>query len=160
MVTREDLKQIIMLTDLTDPMLDRLATIIDVLHFGEREVIFRANDPCDRFYMVRSGAVLLEQKITDEVTAFVGQINPGFSFGWSMMIDDSTYTVDAVSQEPSEVYSFNRDQILRLFELDSEMALRMYKRVLVIMKKRLAYRTQQFQKAIINHPDLQELFRR
>ena len=158
MVTREDLKQIVMLTYLTDPMLDNLAQIIDILKFDRDEILFRENDSAERFYMMRSGNVLLEQRISDKVTACIGSIKPGFSFGWSAMVENGLYTVDAVCVEPSEIYSFKRDRIQRLFERDPEMGLRMYQRLVVIIKKRLDYRTGQFRKAIENHPDMQNLF--
>ena len=158
MVTREDLKQIVMLTYLTDPMLDNLAQIIDILKFDRDEILFRENDPAERFYMMRSGNVLLEQRISDKVTACIGSIKPGFSFGWSAMVENGLYTVDAVCLEPSEIYSFKRNRIQKLFEQDPEMGLRMYQRLVVIIKKRLDYRTGQFRKAIENHPDMQNLF--
>ena len=158
MVTIEDLKQIVMLTYLTDSMLDNLAQIIDILKFDRDEILFRENDSADRFYMMRSGNVLLEQRISDKVTACIGSIKPGFSFGWSAMVEDGLYTVDAVCVEPSEIYSFKRDKIQKLFVQDPEMGLRMYQRLLVIIKKRLDYRTRQFRQAIKNHPDMQNLF--
>jgi CRP-like cAMP-binding protein len=116
MVTKEDLKQIVILTYLTDPMLDNLTQII------------------------------------------VGSIKPGFSFGWSAMIEDSFYTSDAICVEPSEIYSFKRVRIQKLFVQDPEMGLRMYQRLLVIIKKRHDHRTDQFRQAIMNHPDMQNLF--
>ncbi|MBW2435915.1 MAG: cyclic nucleotide-binding domain-containing protein [Deltaproteobacteria bacterium] len=159
MVTREDLKQIVMLTYLTDPMLDNLAQIVDILKFDRDEILFRENEPAERFYMMVSGNVLLEQRISEKVTACIGSIKHGFSFGWSAMVEDGRYTVDAVCVEPSEIYSFKRDKIQRLIMQDSEMGLRIYQRLLVIIKKRLDYRTEQFRQAIKNHPDLQNLFR-
>ena len=159
MVTREDLKQIVMLTYLTDPMLDNLAQIIDILKFDRDEILFRENEPAERFYMMVSGNVLLEQRISENVTACIGSIKPGFSFGWSAMVEDGRYTVDAVCVEPAEIYSFKRDKIQRLIMQDSEMGLRIYQRLLVIIKKRLDYRTEQFRQAIKNHPELQNLFR-
>ena len=158
MVTREDLKQIVILTYLTDPMLDNLAQIIDIMKFDRDEILFRENEPAERFYMMVSGNVLLEQRISEKVTACIGSIKPGFSFGWSAMVEDGRYTVDAVCVEPSEIYSFKRDKIQRLIMQDSEMGLRIYQRLLVIIKKRLDYRTEQFRQAIKNHPELQNLF--
>lgn len=158
MITKEDLKQIVMLTYLTDPMLDNLAQIIDFLKFDRDEILFRENDPAERFYMMKSGNVLLEQRISDTVTACIGSIKPGFSFGWSAMIEDGRYTVDAVCVESSEIYSFKRDKIQKLIMKDPEMGLRIYQRLLVIIKKRLDYRTGQFRRAIENHPDMQNLF--
>jgi CRP-like cAMP-binding protein len=158
MVTKEDLKQIVMLTFLTDSMLDNLAQIIDVLKFDSNEIIFREEQHAERFYMLKTGNILMEQPISEEVTACVGSIKPGFSFGWSAMIEDGVYTLRAVCVEPSEVFSFKREKILKLFENDPEMGYRMYQRLLVIIKKRLDYRTEQFRQAIMNHPDMQNLF--
>ena len=158
MTTKEDLKQIVMLTYLTDPMLDNLAQIVDLLKFDRDEILFHENESAERFYMMKSGNVLLEQRISDQVTACIGSIKPGFSFGWSAMVEDGLYTVDAICVEPSEIYSFKRDKIQKLFMNDPEMGLRMYQRLVVIIKKRLDYRTGQFRQAIKNHPDMQNLF--
>jgi CRP-like cAMP-binding protein len=149
MVTKEDLKQIVMLTYLTDSMLDQLAHIIDILKFDKDEILFRENEPAERFYMLKSGNVLLEQRISGEVTAIIGSIKPGYSFGWSSMIAGSLYTSDAVCVEPSEIYSFKQSP---------EMGFRFYQRLLVIIKKRLDYRMEQFRQAIMNHPDMHSLF--
>ena len=159
MLTKEDLKQIRMLAHLTDPMLDRLAQIIDVLKLDKDEILIKEGEPAERFYMLRSGNVLLEQRISDKVTACVGSVKPGFSFGWSTMVDNGVYTSDAVCVEPSEIYSFKRDKINTLFEQDPEMGFRMYQRLLEMIKKRLDYRTRQFRQAIKDHPDMQNLFR-
>ena len=159
MVAREDLKRIVMLTYLTDPMLDNLAQIVDVLKFDTDEIIFREKERSERFYMLKSGQVLLEQRISDHVTVCVAAIKPGFSFGWSAMIENERYTVDAICKEPSEVFSFKSEKIRKLFEHDPEMGLRMYQRLLVIVKKRLDIRTEQFRQAIMKHPAIQSLFR-
>ena len=39
------------------------------------------------------------------------------------------------------------------------MGMRMHQRLLVIIKKRLDVRTEQFRQAIMNHPDMQSLFK-
>ena len=158
-LTKEDLKHIVMIEHLTDEMQDRLSQIIDVLKFDKDEILFREGEPAERFYMLRSGNILLEQRISDKVTACVGSVKPGFSFGWSAMVDNGVYTTEAVAIEPSEIYSFKRDKINNLFEQDPEMGFRMYQRLLEIIKKRLDYRTGQFQQAIKDHPDMQNLFR-
>ena len=159
MITRDDLKQIVMLTYLTDPMLDNLARIVDFLKFEKNDIIFQAKEPSTRFYMLKSGLVLLEQRISDQVTAYVASIKPGYSFGWSAMIENEVYTVDAVCEEPSEVFSFKPEKIQKLFQQDPEMGLRMYRRLVVIIKKRLDIHREQVKQAIKNHPDMQSLFK-
>jgi CRP-like cAMP-binding protein len=158
MVTKEDLKQIVMLRYLSDPMLEKLAGIVDLLRFDTDEIVFKQNERAKRFHMLVKGSILLEQTVSDNVTACVGAIKPGYSFGWSAMIEDALYTTDAVCVEPSEVFSFKREKIMTLFEADPEMGYVMHQRLLVIIKKRYDYRTEQFRQAIMNHPDMQELF--
>lgn len=158
MITREDLKQIVMLTYLTDPMLDSLAHIVDFLKFNKDEIIFREKEPSTRFYMLKAGQVLLEQRISDQVTACVAAIKPGYSFGWSAMMEGEAYTVDAVCEESSEVFSFTSEKFRALIQQDPEIGLRIHQRLLVIIKKRLDIRTEQFRKAIMHHPDMRSLF--
>jgi CRP-like cAMP-binding protein len=155
---QEDLNQIVMLTYLSEPMRENLARIIDILQCDKGEVIFREGEAADRFYMLRQGSILLEQRISENVTACVGSIKPGYSFGWSAMVEDGLYTTDAVCVELSEVLSFKRDKICKLFRSDPEMGFRFYQRLLIIIKKRLDYRTEQFRRAIMHHPDMQQLF--
>jgi CRP-like cAMP-binding protein len=140
-------------------MRDRLSQIIDELKFDKDEIIFKEGEPAERLYMLRSGSVLLEQRVSDKVTACVGSVKPGFSFGWSAMVDNGVYTNEAVCVEPSVIYSFKREKINKLFEQDPEMGFRLYQRLLELIKTRLDYRTEQFRQAIKNHPDMQNLFR-
>jgi CRP-like cAMP-binding protein len=157
-LSKEDLNEIVMIAHLTDDMRERLAQITDVLNFDKDEILFREGEPADRFYMLRAGNVLLEQRISDKVTACVGSVKPGFSFGWSAMVDNGVYTTEAVCIEPSEIYSFKREKINNLFEQDPKMGFLLYQRLLEIIKKRLDYRTGQFRQAIEDHPDMQNLF--
>jgi CRP/FNR family cyclic AMP-dependent transcriptional regulator len=157
-VTAEDLKEIVIMTHLEEDMLNRLGAITDMMTFNDQEVIFKQGDVSDRFYMVKRGKVLLEQKMTDLVTVSVGSIKPGYSFGWSTMIEAGYYTTDAVCAEPCEVYSMRGNRLRAMCEQDSAMGFRLCQRLLVLLKKRYDHRTGQFLKVIQHHPDMQELF--
>ena len=158
MLTISDLKSIVILRHLTDEMLEAMLPIIDFLKFDNEELIFKQGEPAERFYMLKRGKVLLEQRIADKVTVFVGSIEPGFSFGWSAMLGEGNYSADAVSVEPCEVFSFKREKIHALIERDHALGLCLYKRLLVVLKKRYDHRTEQFRQAIMNHPDILALF--
>jgi len=158
MATTEDLKKMVIMTHLKDDMLDRLITITDVLTFNDQEIIFRQGDIADRFYMVKRGKVLLEQKMTDKITVSVGSVKPGFAFGWSTMIEEGYYTTNAVCAEPSEILSMRGNKIRILCEKDPYMGFLVTQRLLVILKKRYDHRTEQFIKVIKHHPDMKDLF--
>lgn len=157
MVSKEDLKQIVILGYLTDEMLDKLIPITDLLLFDENEFIFRQGGTADRFYMLKLGKVLLELKISGDITVFISSIKPGYAFGWSSMLDDEVYTVDALCSEPCEILSFRADKIKLLFEKDHSLGYIMSQRLLRIIKKRYDIRTEQFIKTITHHPDIARL---
>ena len=157
MISGKDLKQIVMLGYLTDEMIDKLVPITDLLRFEENEYIFRQGDKADRFYMLKKGKVLLELKINANITVFISSIKAGYSFGWSSMLDDENYTVDALCSEPCEILSFRADKVKRLFEEDHSLGYIMSQRLLRIIKKRYDIRTEQFVKTITHHPDMARL---
>ena len=158
MVTTEDLKQMVIMAYLNDDMLDRLISITDVLTFNEKETVFRQGEIADRFYMVKRGKVLLEQKLTSKITVSVGSVKPGFSFGWSTMIEEGYYTANAVCAEPSEILSIIGNRIRTICQKHPDMGVLLNQRLLVVLKKRYDSRTEQFIKVIKHHPDLKDLF--
>ena len=158
MVTTEDLKKIVIMTHLKDDMLDRIISITDFLKFEDQETVFRQGDIANRFYMVKRGKVLLEQRIAEKVTVSVGSIKPGFAFGWSTMIEEGYYTTDAVCAEPCEIFSMRGNKLRALCEKDPYMGYLLSLRLLVILKKRYDHRTDQFIKVVKHDPDMKDLF--
>jgi CRP-like cAMP-binding protein len=154
MVTREDLKKLVVLGHLNDTMLDQLIPITDVLMFNAEETIFSQGDPADRFYMVMQGTVLLEQHISETITVSMSAIKPGFSFGWSAMLDEGLFTTDAFCEEDSRLLSFRAVRIKELIKGDPVLGIIFYQGLLSIIKKRYDIRTEQFIKVIQNHPDI------
>jgi CRP-like cAMP-binding protein len=157
-ITTNDLKEMVIMTHLKEEMLENLIKITDFLTFNEKEFIFRQGDIADRFYMVKRGKVLLEQTMTEKITVSVGSIKPGFAFGWSTMIEEGNYTTNAVCAEPCDILSIRGEKLRDLCARDSETGFLLSQRLLVILKKRYDYRTEQFIKVIKHHPDMKDLF--
>ena len=157
MIAREDLKQIVMMGYLTDGMLDKVISITDLQHFDKREMIFRQGEKAQRFYMLKEGKVILEQKITDKIAVSVSAIKTGYSFGLSAMLNGEVYNLDAVCAEPCKVFSFREDKIKALFEEDHSLGYIMSQRLLHVMKKRYDIRTEQFLKTLRHHPEISSL---
>lgn len=154
MIAREDLKQIIMLGNLTDKMLDKIIPITELLHFDKRELIFRQGEKARRFYMVKEGKVILEQRITDKIAVSVSAVKPGNSFGWSAMLDGEEYSMDAVCAEPCKIFSFQDQKIKALCDEDHSLGFKMSQQLLQIIKRRYDIRTEQFIKTLRHHPEI------
>ena len=157
MIAKDDLKQITMIGDFTDKMLDKLIPITDLLLFDKEEYIFRQGEKAKRLYMLKQGKVLLELEVTDNITVSVSAIKQGMAFGWSAILDEQTYTVNALCSEPCEVFSIREEKLKALFEVDHSMGYIMSQRLLVILKKRYDIRTEQFIKTLTHHPDIANL---
>jgi CRP-like cAMP-binding protein len=157
MISREDLKQIVMLRYLTDGMLDKLTPVSELLQFEEKEYIFRQGDKAVRLYFVVHGKVVLEQRVSANVTISLSGVRPGYSFGWSAMLDEDFYTSDAICAEQSRLISFRADKLKALFDQDHSLGYIMSQRLLRVIKKRYEIRTEQFVKAIRHHPDIGSL---
>lgn len=157
MITRATLKDIVMLGYLNDEMLDQLIPITEMLQFDEQEFVFHQGKDADRFYFVQRGKVLLEQRISPTISITLSAINPGYSFGWSAMLDNGTYTIDALCAEPCQLISFRADKLKSLFDKNHSLGYIMSQRLLRVIQKRFEIRTEQFVKAIQHHPDLGKL---
>ncbi len=111
MIDAQTLKQFIMLGYLTDDMLNRLIPITKEHFFEENEVIFKQDEKADRLYFVKTGKVLLEYRIADKITVTMSAVRPGFSFGWSAMLDDEPYSTDAICNERCEILSIKASDL-------------------------------------------------
>ncbi len=157
MISREDLKQMVMLAYLSDEMLDQLIPITEMNQFAAQEYIFRQGDLADRFYFLVRGKVLLEQRISPEIAVSLSAVKPGFSFGWSALLDNEIYTMDALCAEPSQMLSFRAEKLKSLFKTNHSLGYIVYQRLLGVLKKRYETLTEQFVKAIRHHPDIGSL---
>jgi CRP-like cAMP-binding protein len=157
MISKEELKQIVMMRYLTDEMLDLLIPLIKMRQFDEGEIIFKEGEPAEYFYFLLQGKVLLEQRIAPKVTVSLSAIKPGHAFGWSAMLEGDNYTTDAICAEPSRIFSMPAAKLKALFENNPSLGYIMNQRLLHVIKKRYDSRTEQFIKAIRHHPDMSSL---
>ena len=157
MVSREDLKSILVLRYLSGEMLDKITPIVDILHFDEREVIFREGDKAIRFYLLKRGKIVLEKRMSDKLSFSAGSVKPGYSFGWSAMLEEGNYTLDAIATEPCEVYSIKGEKIKKLLNGDHTMGYILNQGLLRVLKRRLDQRTEQFIRVLTQHPDIKSL---
>ena len=157
MVSRGDVRDIVILNYLTDEMIKRLLPEIELFRAGEGEIIFRCGDPADMFYMLKRGKILLEQRISEKVTISMGTVKPGFAFGWSALLGDRHFTVDTVCGEPCEVLMIRARTLFNMMEEDHSMGYRLMHRLLHMVRKRLDNRTELFLKLMVDHPDIYPL---
>ena len=158
MLSYDDVRDIIILSHLSDAMLDTIIPSLDILQYEEDDIIFQEGDPADRLFFLKRGKVLLEKRISDKISFSIGAVKPGYSFGWSSVLGAGMgYTTLTLCAEPCQVYSVRSDKIRNFLEKDHEMASIFYQRLLWVVKNRLDHRTSQFVTVLRNHPDIESL---
>jgi CRP/FNR family transcriptional regulator, cyclic AMP receptor protein len=156
MIPKEDLQKIIIMETLTDDMLEKIAPAIQLVQVGDQETIFEEGEKADRFYMLKSGKILLEKQISSNVTVSLGAIKPGYSFGWSAIFGEP-YSFLAVSAEESEIFTIESDTIVSVLESDHSMGFLVMGSLTRMMKNRMTRIEEQFLRAIREHPDIESL---
>ena len=157
MVPSEELKQIVILSYLNNDMISKLQPVIEMITIDGGETVFKEGSLADRFYMLKRGKILLEQTLSDTVTVSLGSVKPGYSFGWSAMLESETYSSNAVCSETSEIFVARAKQLKNLLDNDPAMGYLFFQSLLRIIKKRHDQRTEQFIRVISNHPDIKGL---
>jgi len=156
MIPKEDLQKIIIMETLTDNMLEKIAPAIQLVQVGDQETIFEEGKKADRFYMLKSGKILLEKQISSNVTVSLGAIKPGYSFGWSAIFGEP-YSSLAVSAEESEIFTIEADTIVSVLESDHSMGFLVMGSLTRMMKNRMTRIEERFLRAIREHPDIDSL---
>jgi len=157
MVTLDDLKKINLLQNLTDEELEKILPITKHHEFKAEDVLFNEGDKAGTLYMLKRGKILLEVDISEIISISLGSVKPGFSFGWSALISDSTYTSGAICSEPCEVLTVPGKEFQDLLNQDHTVGYHIMTGLAQIISSRLARRTDQFLKVMAKHPDIQKL---
>jgi CRP-like cAMP-binding protein len=156
-VSKDDLKSILVLRRLNDEMLNKLLPIIDILHFEKEELILKEGHKGTYFYMLKQGKVILEKKISDSISFSAGSIKAGYSFGWSAVLEEGHYTLAAIASERCQVYAIKGEKIKKLLNDDHSMGFAFTQRFLHLIKSRLDRRTEQLIRLLTQHPDIKSL---
>ena len=78
-------KAIKLLTALPQTQRERLMELAQEVSFAEDSRIFEAGGTADRFWVIRSGAVSLDQRVTPQQRVTVGTLGAGDLLGWSWL---------------------------------------------------------------------------
>ena len=153
MATLEDVK-IPLFSGLKDEYLERLAALATVSVYETEQVVFKHDELATHLYILKSGRALLESDLSNNVTATVSSIQPGFLMGIAALLQDGKYQHTAVCVEQSELVAIPGHDLLELMDTDHSLGYALSKCLLDFQIGRKNTRTEQFLKVITMHPEL------
>jgi CRP-like cAMP-binding protein len=157
MVSKENLRNILLLRDLPDSFLDTILPSVRREGLDRGAVVFEEGSKAEDFYMLLRGKILLEVEVSSSIIIALGSIKSGYSFGWSSLLDGGIHSSYAIAAEPCEVLSIPGTRFMRALDQDKISGFLVMTRVFHIFRRRLERRTNQFLKVMQKHPDIQQL---
>ena len=146
MVELDDLKSVILLSHLTDAMLERLVEITLTTEHRTGDYIFKEGAYARYLYAIIDGKVGLELEKTSNSVVMIDTIGRGRTFGFSALIDteQKKYTTHARAITDARLLAWEGTALEMLFYEDYEMGFLFMKRIAKIAKTRLQVRNVQF----------------
>lgn len=157
MLEINELKSIVLLSQLSNNMLEKIRPHIELSHYKKDDIIFNEGSEAENFYMLKSGKIILEKRISSKITVSLGAVKPGYSFGWSSILSQEPFTTESVCTEASEIYSIQGDRIIELLNSDHSMGYIITQSLTRVLKDRLDRMAEQFLRAIRENPDIKSL---
>ena len=145
MLRIEDLKSIIMLSDLNDTMFEKILKVTKKTNYSSGEYIFREGDYAEHLYSVIEGKVGLELQKNTNTLIMIDTITQGYSFGFSALVDteQKKYASHAKALTDTKLLKWSGENLQKLFYKDYEMGYLFIKRIAKIAKRRLQVRNVQ-----------------
>ncbi|MFF8032769.1 MULTISPECIES: cyclic nucleotide-binding domain-containing protein [unclassified Streptomyces] len=126
-----------LLPALPPPQRERLMALAREVSFPEDTRIFEAGGTADRFWVIRSGAVSLDQRVNDLRRVTVAGLGAGDLLGWSWLFPPHRWDFGAVAFSPVRAYEFAAAPVLRLCEDDPRLGLTLVRSVAEVLAHRL-----------------------
>ncbi|WAZ19336.1 cyclic nucleotide-binding domain-containing protein [Streptomyces cinnabarinus] len=126
-----------LLPALPPPQRERLMALAKEVSFPEDARIFEAGGTADRFWVIRSGAVSLDQRVTSLQRVTVATLGAGDLLGWSWLFPPYQWDFGAEAFSPVRAYEFDAAAVRALSEEDQQLGLILLRQVAEILAHRL-----------------------
>jgi CRP/FNR family transcriptional regulator, cyclic AMP receptor protein len=125
------------LKDLPQPFMDLLVGCAMNERFEPGQVIARAGDPADKFYIIREGRVAIQVIPPGSGGIIVETLADGDVLGWSWMFEPHQWILDAIPLAPVRAISLDGACLRKKMESDHDFGYEMLNRFTKLMLGRI-----------------------
>ncbi len=105
--------------------------------FETDQIIFRENEPADRFFLIESGRVALGWHTPEGKLVLVQTLGPGEVIGWSWLFPPFTWHFQARATEPTRTVVLDGGHLLVAAEENPEFGYDLMRRIAQMVINRL-----------------------
>jgi cAMP-binding proteins - catabolite gene activator and regulatory subunit of cAMP-dependent protein kinases len=117
--------------------IELLASCASFRQFQEGEVIFRAGEPANGFYLIEKGFVAIEEWVSGRGTITIETLSAGEPLGWSWIFPPYVWHFLARATRPTAALFFDGMTLHRFCHEDLTLGHELFKRMSQVMVQRL-----------------------
>ena len=125
------------LTGMNTHHVEVLARVASPKQFRKEEIIFRAGESANGFYLIESGAVAIEGSVFEHGVISTDSVHAGEPLGWSCLFPPCLWHYDARAIEPTSALFFDGEVLHQLCREDLTLGHELFKRMSEVMVRRL-----------------------
>ena len=124
------------LAGLSDSQTDKLFSIAKEVGFAENDLILKAGQQSQYFYLLLSGSVCVEVNAR-LYTVCIQSLGPGEAFGWSSLLDHHDTLFQVRARENSTALCLDGEELSAILRKDPVLAAELLRRTLQLVAGRV-----------------------
>ena len=117
------LKHISLFDGLLPLHLERIAALVQEIHYKRNMPVFKHGDEGDGLYLIMAGAIRISRSVSGMGEEALAILKPGMYFGEMSIVDDDVpRSADAIAHEDSRLLKLPKDDLRDLMFVDRELA--------------------------------------
>ena len=151
MVAPKVLKEQILLEDLDDAELKKIADVIQEVVVKKGEHVFREKEDTKGIFLIHSGKVEISKITPDGWKQTLAVLTKGSFFGELSIIEHRVHEANAVALEDAVVLFIPKEDFERMENEDLLLASKIMKRLILVLSKNLRQMNEKFLNALISY---------
>ncbi|MCX3059892.1 cyclic nucleotide-binding domain-containing protein [Streptomyces beihaiensis] len=116
---------------------DRLLALAKEVAFEEDTRIFEEGQRADRFWIIRTGTVTLDLRVSERTRLPIDPLGPGDLLGWSWLFPPYQWDFGAEAFSPVRAYEFDAAAVRGLCDIEPALGVALLHGVAEVMANRL-----------------------
>lgn len=132
MVNVKDLKEQVLLEDLTEEEIQKLIPLIEVKRFRKDEIIFKEKQPARHLRMIKKGKVEISKTTPDGWKQNLAVLGSNTFFGELAILEKREHQATAKAIEDTEVFFIKKNDLERLEETEPIIMLKIFRKIAIV----------------------------
>ncbi len=147
----EILKQQVLLQDLDEAGLNKIAKITKRFSIKKGEPLFKEKEDTQGLWLINTGKVEISRVTADGWRQTLVVLNAGHFFGELSILENRKHVASATALEDTEIFLIPKEEFERMMQEDCGLALHIIKRIAIVMSKNLRRMNDKFLSALISY---------